>query len=97
MIFGIQLSSAKRQTQNETDLRATLNRLAAMGYRYTQLQWMGREIPPEAVAEALAEAGMLSLGTQDYYEEVQEHLPYYIALNRATGGRQLCISGIPEP
>ena len=96
MIFGIQLSSAKRATQTEEDLTRTLARLSAMGYRYTQLQWMSREIPPEAVAEALRGAGMISLGTQDYYEEVCAHLAYFLSLNRLTGGTQLCVSGIPD-
>ena len=92
---GIQISSLKPYLQTEEDVKATIARVARMGYRYAQLQWFSFDVPVEAIARALSENGMVSIGTQEKYDECAKRFDYFIALNRACGSSEICMSGIP--
>ena len=92
---GIQISSLKPYLQTEEDVKATIARVARMGYRYTQLQWFSFDVPVETIARALSENGMVSIGTQEKYDECAKRFDYFIALNRACGSKEICMSGIP--
>lgn len=94
--IGLQVSSIRDFLQTEKDMRRSFLRVAQMGYRTVQLQWLGEKIPPAAAAEALRDAGLTSVSTQDFYETVKERLSYFVDLNHACGSRILCFSGIPE-
>ena len=58
MKTGIQISSLKPLIQTEETLRETCGKIAALGCGTVQLQWLGREIPADTVAEILRENGM---------------------------------------
>lgn len=96
MKTGIQISSLKPLIQTEETLRETCGKIAALGCGTVQLQWLGREIPVDTVAEILRENGMGSLGIQDFYGRVLEDFEYYVNLNAATGGCWFTVSRIPE-
>ena len=96
MKTGIQISSLKPLIQTEADFRAACGKIAALGCETVQLQWLGREIPPETVARILRETGLNSVSIQDFYGLVLEDFEYYVNLNAATGGRWFTVSRIPE-
>ena len=96
MLPGIQISSFRPLTKTEEGMRETFRRAAALGCRHVQLQWIDPSIPAEKIAEALKEAGLVSVSVQDYYDSVVADEEYYLRLNGETGGRWLCVSRIPE-
>lgn len=94
-VIGAQVSSLKPYIQTEKELRRTFGRLAQMGYRDVQLQWIASEIEPEVIADALMEAGLTGVSTQDYYEVVRERMAYFLKLNDLCRSKYVCVSGIP--
>ena len=96
MKTGIQISSLKPFIQTEADFRAACGKIAVLGCKTVQLQWLGREIPPETVARILRETGLTSVSIQDFYGLVLEDFEYYVNLNTATGGIWLTVSRIPD-
>lgn len=49
-IVGAQVSSLRPYLQTPQELRASLQKLADMGYRTVQMQWWNPEFEPELVA-----------------------------------------------
>lgn len=94
-IAGIQISSLKAYLQTEQDARQTFRRLAAMGCRMVQLQWLSPALSPAWVARELAEAGLVSVSTQDYTWQVEKDWKTVIEMNRRCASRHVCISGVP--
>lgn len=94
MNIGIQVSSLKPLLGTSEAVRIAFDRMAALGCRYVQLQWIDPSVPVGDVASAMGD--MKSLGTQDFYVTVLENLEYYVNLNTATGGRWLTVSRIPD-
>lgn len=92
---GIQVSSVKVHMQTVEDVWSTMKKFGDMGYTEAQLQWISKDVPIAEVAAALKASGMNSWGIQDYYELVREDMDYYMGLCEATGGKYLCLSGIP--
>ena len=96
MEVGIQVSSLKPLLLTQAQTREAFSRMAALGCRVVQLQWVDPSVPAAVIAEALKENGMASVSVQDFYELVEQNLSYYTGLNAATGGTWLCVSRIPE-
>ena len=96
MQTGIQISSLKPLLTSEDQVRAAFLKAAGLGCFLVQLQWIDPSVPLEAIADALAAAGLRSVSVQDLYESVQENPAYYLRLNALTGGRWLCVSRVPE-
>ena len=96
MEIRIQVSSLKPLLLTPEQVREAFARMAPLGCRVVQLQWIDPSVPPETVAEALRENGIRSVSVQDFYETVRERLEYYVNLNAVTGGQWLCVSRIPE-
>lgn len=96
MKIGLQISSLRPYIQTEDKMRETFQKVAQMGYDTVQLQWLGKKIPVQKVADALKENGLKSVSVQDFYEEVRKDEAYYLELNEACGAKDLCVSGIPE-
>lgn len=96
MRTGIQISSLKILIQTPEGLRSACEKIAALGCGTVQLQWLGRDIPPETVARILRETGLRSVSVQDFYQLMAEDFEYYVNLNTATGGRWFTVSRIPE-
>lgn len=94
-IVGAQVSSLKPYLQTEKELRASLRRLAEMGYRFVQMQWWNPEFSPEFVAGAVRDAGLQCVSTQDFYETVKADFARTVRLNELCGSRCVCVSGIP--
>ena len=66
-IVGAQVSSLRPYLQTPQELRASLQKLADMGYRTVQMQWWNPEFEPELVAAAVRDAGLTCVSTQDLY------------------------------
>ena len=96
MQTGIQISSLKPLLTSEDQVRAAFLKAAGLGCFLVQLQWIDPSVPLEAIADALAAAGLRSVSVQDLYESVQENPAYYLRLNALTGGRWLCVSRVPD-
>ena len=96
MQTGIQLSSFKPLMKTEQAMRETFLRTAALGCTLVQLQWVGPSIPTETIAQALEEAGLVSISVQDFFDTVRADAAYYLRLNEQTGAKWLCVSRIPE-
>lgn len=58
MRFGYQLSSITPYLQTEEELRGSLHKIAAIGYRSVQLQGVSYDVSDKAVASALRENGL---------------------------------------
>lgn len=96
MKIGIQVSSLKPLLGDAPQVQAAFEHMAAMGCGVVQLQWIDPAVPLEAIARAVEEQGMESVGTQDFYEVVRDKFEYYVNLNAMTRGKWLCVSRIPE-
>ena len=94
-VAGIQISSLKAFLQTPEEARRTFRRLAAMGCRVVQLQWLSPSLSPRWVADALAEAGLTSVSTQDFTWQVEKDWDTVVEMNRLCGSRHVCISGVP--
>lgn len=92
---GAQLSSLKAYLQTPEQMEETFERIREMGYRIVQLQWINPEILPQTIAGALERTGLKSVSTQDYYQEVIDHLSATVHLHDLCGSKNICVSGIP--
>ena len=97
MKTGVQISSLKPVLTTEREVFSAFQRVAGIGSRVTQLQWIDRAVSVEAIARAAADTDIRPVSVQDFYVSVAADPDYYIDLNQATGGEWLCVSRIPEP
>lgn len=96
MELGIQVSSLKPLLNTPEQVDQVFARMAQMGCRWVQLQWIDPAVSPEDIAAALSRHGLRSVSVQDFCTSIREALEYYANLNQRTGGRWLCVSRIPE-
>lgn len=96
MEIGIQVSSVKPLLLTEEQVTQAFRRMAALGSKVVQLQWVDPSVSPEFIAKNLEDNGIVSVSVQDFYDLVTQDLSYYIRLNQETGGTWLCVSRIPE-
>lgn len=96
MELGIQVSSLKPLLNTPEQVDQVFARMAQMGCRWVQLQWIDLAVSPEDIAAALNRHGLRSVSVQDFCTSIRETLEYYVNLNQRTGGRWLCVSRIPE-
>lgn len=96
MELGIQVSSLKPLLNTPEQVDQVFARMAQMGCRWVQLQWIDPAVSPEDIAAALNRRGLRSVSVQDFCTSIRETLEYYVNLNQRTGGRWLCVSRIPE-
>lgn len=96
MKIGIQVSSVKPLLLTEQQVSDAFRRMAGLGCRVVQLQWIDPSVPLPFIARALRDSGMESVSVQDFYEIILGNFQYYTELNTLTGGKWLCVSRIPE-
>ena len=96
MELGIQVSSLKPLLNTPEQVDQVFARMAQMGRRWVQLQWIDPAVSSEDIAAALNRHGLRSVSVQDFCTAIQESPEYYVNLNQRTGGRWLCVSRIPE-
>ena len=96
MELGIQVSSLKPLLNTPEQVDQVFARMAQMGCRWVQLQWIDPAVSPEDIAAALNRHGLRSVSVQDFCTSIRETLEYYVNLNQRTGSRWLCVSRIPE-
>ncbi len=84
-IVGAQVSSLRPYLQTPQELRASLQKLADMGYRTVQMQWWNPEFEPELVAAAVRDAGLTCVSTQDLYTAVLDYFERSVSLNVLCG------------
>lgn len=96
MKTGIQISSLKPLLKTPEEVTLAFEKMAALGCRYGQLQWIDPAVPVDHIAAVMRSNAMESLGTQDFYVSVMENFEYYVNLNAATGGIWLTVSRIPD-
>ena len=96
METGIQISSLKPLLKTAEEVTLAFEKMAALGCRFGQIQWIDPSVPIDHIADTMARTGMKSLGTQDYHVTVTENPEYYVNLNDATGGIWLTVSRIPD-
>lgn len=96
MKTGIQVSSLKPLLMTSEQVQQACEKMAALGCRYVQLQWIDPAVPIDQIHAALRETGLISVSVQDFYQRVCENPEYYVNLNTATGGTWLTVSRIPE-
>lgn len=96
MKTGIQVSSFKPILTTGAEVKTSFEKIAAMGCRYVQLQWIDPGVKISFIASALEDAGLVSVSVQDFFTLVNGENPYYTRLNMITGGTWVCVSRIPE-
>ena len=93
---GIQVSSLKPLLTTTGQVLAAFQKMASIGCKVVQLQWIDPSVPVDSIAWILNKNGIRSVSVQDFYDLVRDNFPYYAELNAATGGTWLCVSRIPE-
>lgn len=96
METGIQVSSLKPLLLTPEQVDAAFGRMAAMGVRTVQLQWIDPSVSVECIAQSLKNHGLRSVSVQDFYQTILENKAYYYKLNGLTGGTWMCVSRVPE-
>ena len=96
MKTGIQVSSFKPVLRTEAEVTVAFEKMAAMGCESVQIQWIDPGVSVEHIGRCVKSGGMESAGVQDFYAVIRENKDYYLSLNRATGGKWMCVSRIPE-
>lgn len=96
METGIQVSSLKPLLLTPEQVDIAFERIAAMGCKAVQIQWIDRLVPISDIARSLKRHGLRSVSVQDFYQTIVENKSYYYDLNAETGGDWLCVSRIPE-
>ena len=94
-LIGAQVSSLRPFLQTRREVRSAFFKLHQAGYRAVQLQWLSPALSPAFIAGALQEAGLKSVSTQDYFEQVEQDWEATLQLHRLCGSRDVCVSGIP--
>ena len=96
MKTGYQLSSITPYLQTEEELRISLKKIAALGYRDVQLQGVSTDIPSTVIAEALQDAGLNCIALQvDYPDGFGACPEKAIDLAVACGAKYLTFAIIP--
>lgn len=93
---GIQVSSLKPLLLTGEQVQLACQRMAGLGCRYVQLQWIHKSVGIPEIADALEKNALKNVGIQDFFELVMEDLKYYVNLNAATGGIWVAVSRIPD-
>lgn len=96
METGIQVSSLKPLLLTKEQVDQAFAKIAAMGVKTVQLQWIDPAVDIDFIARSLEKHGLHSVSVQDFYQTVLENKDYYYDLNARTGGIWLCVSRIPE-
>lgn len=96
METGIQVSSLKPLLLTPEQTAEAFTKISRLGCTTVQLQWIDRSVPIEHIAQALKDNGLTSVSVQDFYQSVQADPNYYVNLNKAAGGKWLCVSRIPQ-
>ncbi|MGI5893312.1 MAG: sugar phosphate isomerase/epimerase family protein [Candidatus Merdivicinus sp.] len=95
MKMGFQISSVRAYLSEPKQTQETIQKLACMGWKEMQMQWIAPEVPDEVVAESLKQNGIHAIGVQDKTDAVRQNLERMITQNHLWGGRYLTTSGIP--
>ena len=96
MQLGIQVSSLKPLLLTEEQTCEAFQKIAALGCKTVQLQWIDPSVPIPAIARFLSDCGITSVSVQDFTHLVRQNLDYYVNLNAQTHAPWLCISRIPD-
>ena len=95
--MGFQLSSITPYLDTPEHLKSSFLKLAKIGYQDVQLQWVPIDIDDSIIAEALAEAKLNCVATQeDYPLGFGENPERGIARAIAVGAKYLCCALIPR-
>ena len=70
MEIGIQVSSVKPLLLTEEQVSLAFRRMAELGCKVVQLQWVDPSVSPEFIAKTLEENGIVSVSVQDFYDLV---------------------------
>lgn len=73
----------------------SFQKLADIGYRTVQVQWVDPSVPDEWVAEALQQSGLNCVSAQDRFEAVQDSFDRWLRALKLWNAETLCVSGIP--
>ncbi len=94
--LGAQMFTVREHTRNTKDLLETLQKIRAIGYKAVQVSGIGGEIPVDAVAEGLAENGLICAATHVGFDECQADLDAVIAKHRAWHCDYVGVGSMPE-
>lgn len=93
---GFQVSSVKPYLTTPQGVLESFHKLADIGYRTVQVQWVDPSVPDEWVAEALRRSGLRCVSAQDRFETVQAHWDRWLCAMDLWEAETLCVSGIPD-
>lgn len=95
IILGYQVSSLKPLLTTQQEVAVAFKKLADIGYRDVQLQWIDPSVPDQVVAEQLQESGLRCVAVQDMIPAVRENPERYLKQNLLWGSQYMTVSGIP--
>ena len=92
--IGMQISSIEKYLQTPKDVFESFRKISDIGYQSVQIQWISPDVPIIDVYNALTEAKLNCIGTQDYYDVVIANIDKVIKTNDILGGTYICVSGL---
>jgi sugar phosphate isomerase/epimerase len=93
-VLAVQLYTLRAHTQTLADLRATLKKVADIGYTAVELSAV-EQLDPQDVARALADHGLKAVSAHTAWERFPHDLDAVIAEYRLWDCRRLVIAGLP--
>ena len=96
---ALQLYTLREFTKTAADLRSTLERVRAIGYRAVQVSAVGaleNDVSPEELGAWLSELDIRCVATHRPWASLIEHTDREIALHHALSCDFVAIGGIPD-
>lgn len=96
---ALQLYTLRAFTKTAADLRSTLERVRAIGYRAVQVSAVGaleNDVSPEELGAWLRELDIRCVATHRSWASLREHTNREIALHAALSSDFVAIGGIPD-
>lgn len=94
--FGIQLYSCRDCFSDERACQTALSSLKASGYSYVQTAGMYENIPTQALANALKNAGLFVCGTHYDYDKILHDFKGTVAYHTLLNTKNIGIGGMPQ-
>lgn len=95
LVVGAQLYSCRQFCQTLPDIAETLSKIRAIGYTAVQISGFG-PVPPQAVAELVARAGLVVAGTHMAWSSFLSDLDAVIETHRLWNCPHAAIGALPE-
>lgn len=93
--LGAQLYTMREHTKNAADFAETVRRLAAIGYKYTQVSGVGGDVTPEVIKAVTDETGVRTILTHYHTDSLLTDTDRVIEEHKLFGALAIGMGGCP--